>query len=138
MAISDPALAPLPTMIAIRNAGIFARPPTAIAIGAINAAEAMLPGPIEASAAATKKNITGMTPALPLQTRTALCASLSSVPFSCACENSSVMPTSVRNNWTGNPAAICSTVIAAEVNTDDPCHGDGKHTNVQFGNATQK
>ena len=47
---SDPALAPLPTMIAIRNSGMPARPAVAIAIGASSAAVAMLPGPIEASA----------------------------------------------------------------------------------------
>ena len=52
---SDPALAPLPTMIAIRKAGMPARPATAIAMGASNAAVAMLPGPIEASPAARRK-----------------------------------------------------------------------------------
>ena len=42
---SEPALAPLPTMIAIRNSGMPARTPCAIAIGASSAAVAMLPGP---------------------------------------------------------------------------------------------
>jgi hypothetical protein len=45
---SDPDCAPLPTMIAIRNGGIAARVPTAIAIGASIAAVATLPGPSEA------------------------------------------------------------------------------------------
>ena len=42
---SAPALAPLPTMIAIRNSGMPARAAVAIAIGASSAAVAMLPGP---------------------------------------------------------------------------------------------
>ena len=49
---SEPACAPLPTMMIIRNAGMAARPATAIAIGASSAAVETLPGPSEASAAA--------------------------------------------------------------------------------------
>ena len=52
---SDPALAPLPTMIAIRNSGMPTRTAVAIAIGARSAAVAMLPGPIEASPAASSE-----------------------------------------------------------------------------------
>ena len=52
---SAPELAPLPTMIAIRNIGTAARPATAIAIGATSAALAMLPGPSEDSALVTRK-----------------------------------------------------------------------------------
>ena len=48
---SAPALAPLPTMIAMRNSGMPLRTAVAIASGASSAAVAMLPGPIEASAA---------------------------------------------------------------------------------------
>ena len=47
---SAPACAPLPTMMIIRNAGIAARPATAIAIGPSSAAVEMLPGPSDASA----------------------------------------------------------------------------------------
>ena len=65
MGESDPALAPMPTMIAIRNAGTPTCPATAIAIGAMIAVEAMLPGPIDARRNASKKNIIGMTPTLP-------------------------------------------------------------------------
>ena len=49
---SDPAFAPLPTMIAIRKSGMFAFIAVVIAIGATSAAVEMLPGPIDASAAA--------------------------------------------------------------------------------------
>ena len=66
--------------------------------------------------------MTGMRPALPRQPSTALCASLSRVPLIWACENSSVTPTSVRNSWTGKPAAICIDFEAAEVDADDPRH----------------
>ena len=48
---SAPAWAPLPTMIAIRNGGMPARPATAIAIGAIIDAVATLPGPSDAISA---------------------------------------------------------------------------------------
>ena len=68
---SEPALAPLPTMMAIRKAGILARPATLMAMGASNAEVAMLPGPMEASAAATRKNRIGIRPVLPWQMRTA-------------------------------------------------------------------
>ena len=64
---SAPALAPLPTMIAIRNSGMPPRTAVAIASGATSAAVAMLPGPIDASAAASTKNITGIVPRLPRQ-----------------------------------------------------------------------
>ena len=52
---SDPALAPLPTMMAMRNIGTAARPATAIAIGATSAALAILPGPSDDSALVTQK-----------------------------------------------------------------------------------
>ena len=61
-----------------------ARAAVAIAIGASSAAVAMLPGPIDASAAASTKNMIGIDAALPRQTRTAWCASRSSVPLHCA------------------------------------------------------
>ena len=54
---SDPACAPLPTMMIIRNAGMAARPATAIAIGASSAAVETLPGPIDARPHASTKNI---------------------------------------------------------------------------------
>ena len=100
---SAPACAPLPTMIAIRNGGIAARAATAIAIGASIAAVATLPGPSDAMTQPSTKNMTGMSPALPRQMRTAACAMRSSVPFNCACVNSSVTPASVRNSCTGKP-----------------------------------
>ena len=79
------------------------RPAVAIAIGAMIAAVAMLPGPIEASAAARTKNMIGTTPRRPRHNRTAWCASRSSVPLACASVKSSVTPASVRNNWPGKP-----------------------------------
>ena len=63
----DPALAPIPTMMAIKKAEILTCPATAIAIGATSAVAAMLPGPIEARTNARAKNIIGITPTLPRQ-----------------------------------------------------------------------
>ena len=100
---SEPALAPLPIMIAIRNAGMPTCPATAMPIGAMIAVEAMLPGPIDASTNESRKNIIGMTPTLPRQNSTALWAIRSSVPLACACEKSSVTPARVRNSRVGNP-----------------------------------
>ena len=65
MGESDPALAPMPVMIAIRNAGTPTCPATAIDMGAMIAVAAMLPGPIDARRNASRKNIIGMTPTLP-------------------------------------------------------------------------
>ena len=101
---NEPALAPFPTMIATRNAGMPTCPATAIAIGAMIAVEAMFPGPTEASTNANTKNIIGMMPTLPRQYRTARRAIRSSVPFACACENNRVTPASVRNSRVGKPA----------------------------------
>jgi hypothetical protein len=90
-------------MIAIRNGGMPAREATAIAIGASIAAVATFPGPSDAMAEPSRKNITGMSPVLPRQMRTAACATRSSVPFSCACVKSSVTPASVRKSCVGKP-----------------------------------
>ena len=67
---SDPDCAPLPTMIAIRKGGIAARAATDIAIGPSIAAVETLPGPTEAMQHPSTKNITGISPVLPRQTRT--------------------------------------------------------------------
>ena len=77
-------------------------------MGAISAVDAMFPGPIEDNAAVSRNTIIGMTPAFPRQERTARYAMRSSVPFTCACANSSVTPTSVRNRVAGKPAITCS------------------------------
>jgi hypothetical protein len=106
---SAPALAPLPTIIAMRNTGIPVRAAVAIASGASSAAVAMLPGPIEAIATPSTKNITGIVPRFPRQSRTAWCARRSSVPFDCAIANSSVTPVKVKNSWLGNPLMIVVT-----------------------------
>ena len=100
---SAPALAPLPTMMAIRKSGIFDRTAVDIASGASSAAVEMLPGPIDDSDAPSTKNITGIKPRLPRQIPTACRVSRSSVPFDCASANSSVTPVSVRNSWLGKP-----------------------------------
>ena len=99
-----PALAPLPTMIAIRKSGMPARAAVAMAIGVSSAAVAMLPGPIDESSAPSTKNMIGIVPAFPRQTRTAWWVSCDSVPFDCAMANSSVTPASVRKSWLGKPA----------------------------------
>ena len=106
-----PAMAPWATMIAIRNAGMPARAAAAIAIGATSAAAAMLPAPIEASARARPKNITGISPALPRQHAHRRAGDPSRVPLTCACVNSSVTPTSVRNRSDGKPATTAFSPI---------------------------
>ena len=67
----EPELAPLPTMIAIRNSGMPVFAAVAIASGASSAAVAMLPGPMDEMAAPSAKNITGIVPRFPRQRRTA-------------------------------------------------------------------
>ncbi len=101
---SEPELQPLPTMIAIRNGEMFIRSAVAIAIGASRPVVAMLPGPADASAAPSTKYMIGTSPTRPRHSRTALCATMSSVPFTRAWLNSSVTPASVRNRSTGKPA----------------------------------
>ena len=98
---SAPACAPLPTISAIRNGGIAARSATAIAIGAMIAVVAMLPGPMLDSVTAMKKNMIGMTPALPRQARTARAAMRPSVPLLLAMPKSSVMPTRLMSRSIG-------------------------------------
>jgi hypothetical protein len=103
---SEPALAPLPTMIDMRKSGMPTREAVAMAIGAMSAAVAMFPGPIDASAKARRKKMIGIMPRLPRQLLTAWCARRSSVPLTCASEKSSVMPTRVRKSGVGNPARM--------------------------------
>jgi hypothetical protein len=79
------------------------RAAVAIAGGARSAAVAMLPGPIDAIAAPSTKNITGIVPRLPRQMRTACCVIRPSVPFVSASAKRSVTPVSVRKSWLGNP-----------------------------------
>ena len=110
---SDPAVAPCPTMIAIRKAGMCARAAAAIAMGATSAVVAMCPGPSDARTQARAKNIIGISPALPRQRRSACRATLSSVPFSCACVKSIVTPASVTKSDTGKPAMTSFRLIPA-------------------------
>ena len=110
---SEPALAPLPIMIAIRNAGMPTWPATAMPMGAIRATEAMLPGPIEASTNDSAKNIIGITPTLPRHSSTALWAMRSRVPLACACEKSSVTPARVRNSRVGKPLITSAALMSA-------------------------
>ena len=110
---SDPALAPLPIMIAIRNAGMPTWPATAIPMGAMSAVDEMLPGPIDARTNESRKNIIGITPTLPRQRRTARWAIRSRVPFACACEKRSVTPARVRNSRVGKPAITSLALMPA-------------------------
>ena len=93
-----PEFAPLPTMMAIRNSGMPVRTAVAIASGASSAAVAMLPGPIDASAAPSTKNMIGIVPRLPRQRRTAWWVIRSSVPLDSASAKSRVTPVSVRKS----------------------------------------
>ena len=85
-------------MMAMRNSGIPVRAAVAIASGTTSAAVAMLPGPIDESPAAVRKNMIGMAPRLPRQRPTARRVTCSSVPLHCASVKSSVTPVSVRNS----------------------------------------
>ena len=106
---SAPACAPLPTIRAMRNGETAARAPTAMAIGARIAVVAMLPGPMLDRASAIRKNMIGMTPALPRHSRTAREARRPSVPLRPAIPKSRVTPTRVRNSWIGNvPITVLS------------------------------
>ena len=100
----EPELQPLPTMMAIRNGEMRILSAVAIAIGASRPVVAMLPGPADASTAPSAKYMIGTTPTRPRQSRIAFCATMSSVPLTCACANSSVTPANVRNRSIGKPA----------------------------------
>jgi hypothetical protein len=91
-------------MMAIRKGEIRIFSAVAIAIGASKPVVAILPGPADASTAPSAKYMIGTTPTRPRHRRIALCATMSSVPLTCACANSSVTPDSVRNRSTGKPA----------------------------------
>ena len=108
-----------------------ARPATAIAIGATSAALAILPGPSEDRPLVRKKNMMGSSPTFPRQSFMARWATLSSVPFSCACVNSSVTPASVRNRADGNPAKTSSMRKPGEVHADDPGEDNRQDAHVQ-------
>src|SRR6185503_7697532 len=100
---SEPALQPLPTVMAIRNGDVRFLSAVAIAIGASRPVVAMLPGPADASAAPSTKYMIGTRPTRPRQRRIALCATISSVPLTCACANSNVTPDNVTKRSTGKP-----------------------------------
>ena len=104
-------------MIAIRNGGMAARVPTAIAIGASIAAVATLPGPSDAIRPASAKNMIGTRPVLPRAD--AQCrATRSSVEL--RLREQQRTPASVRNNCTGKPPSTSVEAHAAEIHADDP------------------
>ena len=88
---------------------MFALIAVVIAIGATSAAVEMLPGPIDARPAASRKYMIGTTPRWPRQIRTAWCATRSSVPLHCAIVKSRVTPASVRNSAVGKPFITVAT-----------------------------
>ena len=69
----------------------------------------MLPGPMLDSVTAIRKNMIGMTPALPLHARTARAAIRPSVPLLFAMPNSSVTPTRLINRSIGKPPITLAT-----------------------------
>jgi hypothetical protein len=80
-----------------------------MAIGAMIAVVAMLPGPMLDSVTAIAKNMIGITPALPLHIRTARAAMRPSVPLLFAIPNSSVTPTRLSSRSIGNvPMTLAS------------------------------
>ena len=127
---SAPACAPLPTISAIRNGGIAARLATAMAIGAMIAVVAMLPGPMLDSVTAMTNSMIGITPALPRQARTARAAMRPSVPLLLAMPNSSVMPTRLMQEIDRKGADHLRDRHAAQVDTDDPSQGQRHHADV--------
>ena len=102
---SAPALAPLPTMIAIRNSGMPARAAVAIAIGASSAAVAMLPGPIDASAAREhEEHDRDRRRVAAADAHGVVREPVERAVATAPCVNSSVTPASVRNSCAGKAA----------------------------------
>jgi hypothetical protein len=81
MGENAPALAPLTTIIDIMRADIFASPAIAMAIGAINAIIAMLPGPTAVKIIVREKMTIGNNPGFPLASFIVYFVNLSSVPI---------------------------------------------------------
>ena len=135
---SAPALAPLPTMIAIRKSGMPAREAVAMAIGVSSAAVAMLPGPIDDSAAPSTKNMIGIVPAFPRQMRTAWCVELRQRAVRLrhreqqrhAGERQKQLARKARHHGAHRQAT--------HVHADDPRHGDGEHADVQAAEAADQ
>ena len=71
-------------------------------------------------------------PVLPRQIRTDACATRSSVPLSCACVNSSVTPTSIRNSLRRKAVQHLGELHAAEIHAEDPRQGQAEHADVQL------
>ena len=129
-------------MSVIRNGEIPARCATAIARGAINAAAAMFPAPIDAMLSERPKNTIGIHPAFPRQPRSAVRTTWSSVPLPRASVKSSVTPTSVRNRSVGKPAKISAIVKRAspewsEVDPDHPGQRQGDEPRIDRRRAAQ-
>ena len=97
-----PALAPLPTIRAVRKGGTPAAAPIAIAGGATSAVAEMAPGPSVATVHARKKTSGGTSAARPRHIWTARLVTLSIVPLVCAAPKSSDTPSRVRNSEDGN------------------------------------
>ena len=91
----------------------------------------MLPGPADASTAPKPKYMIGTTPTRPRQSRIALCATMSSVPLTCACANSSVTPDNVRNRSIGKPANTSRQPQAADEDADDPREREREQPDVE-------
>ena len=96
-----PAFAPLPTMRAVRSAGIPAATPIAIASGATSAVAEMAPGPSVETPHASRNTSGGSSAALPRHIRTARRVTASIVPLVCETPKSSDTPSTVRNSDEG-------------------------------------
>ena len=132
---SAPACAPLPTMIAMRNGGIAARVPTRHRHRRQHRRGGDVARAERRDEPASTKNITGMSPALPRQMRTAACATRSSVPFSCACVKSSVTPASVRNSCVGKAAQHFVRASCRRDRRRRSTPAPGQHADVQLSEA---
>ncbi len=137
-----PATQPCATMSVIKNGEIFARSATAMAKGAIRAAVAIFPAPIDAMPAERPKKMIGIIPAFCREARRAVRTTWSSVPLFRARVKNSVTPTSVRKRSVGKPASTCSTCESAppergQVNSDHPGKGQGNKPWIHGAGATQ-
>ena len=129
---SDPAFAPLPTMIAIRNAGMPALPATAIAIGAISAADAMFPaqrGKSRRDEEEHHRNQAGV----PAASTHSFVRELVQRPVQLSLGEQECHPGESEKQLRGKAGGDLIDLEAAKIHSDDPRHRDRKDTDVELG-----
>ena len=128
---SAPDPAPLPTMMAMRNGGMRARPATAIAIGASIAAVEMLPGPSDAIPQREEeerhRNEPGVATAHPQR----LVCDLVERAIELRLRKQERDACQGQEQLDGKPRGDIVQRHPTEVDADNPRKGEGQHTHVQ-------